>query len=424
MATKQAFDWAALKPKIFSAKLTDLNPYENNPRINQKAIPYVQRSIKRFGFIVPIVVDSAQTLVIAAGHTRHAAALKLCQEEGKDPSSVEVLCLSAEHLTPSQVRQFRLADNRVATFSQDDADKLRAELKDLVADWDAGDFGFEEKDFEAFDFEEEGTEEDVEIEVPAEAISKRGVCYQLGKHRLMCGDSTSKDDIEKLMQGEKCDLVFTDPPYLLETKGGCKDEVGKVLKKQGESIEFIADFDPRKFLNVLPSVFKNGVMNAYIFCNKELLPSYLNYAVENGLAFNVLIWKKPNALPIGDSHRPDIEYLLFFRKKAIWNNGLKGINYSRCLEFSRETGLHPTMKPVGLVSNEIAISSKRDSIVVDFFGGSGSTIIACEVVGRRGRAIEIDPKYVDVIRKRWAEKVYGAGCDWENKTPAIDDGQE
>lgn len=148
MATKQAFDWAALKPKIFSAKLTDLNPYENNPRINQKAIPYVQRSIKRFGFIVPIVVDSAQTLVIAAGHTRHAAALKLCQEEGKDPSSVEVLCLSAEHLTPSQVRQFRLADNRVATFSQDDAEKLRAELKDLVADWDAGDFGFTGDDWD------------------------------------------------------------------------------------------------------------------------------------------------------------------------------------------------------------------------------------------------------------------------------------
>lgn len=147
--TKQntTFDWSALIPKTFPVPLAELNPYENNPRINKRAIPYVKRSIKRFGFIVPIVIDSQTSRVIAAGHTRLAAALQLCEEEGKDPAKVKVLCLSAEHLTPSQVRQFRLADNRVASFSEDDAEKLKRELEDLMDDWDAGEFGFDDDDW-------------------------------------------------------------------------------------------------------------------------------------------------------------------------------------------------------------------------------------------------------------------------------------
>lgn len=152
------FDWSALIPKTFPVPLAELNPYENNPRINKRAIPYVKRSIKRFGFIVPIVIDSQTSRVIAAGHTRLAAALQLCEEEGKDPAKVKVLCLSAEHLTPSQVRQFRLADNRVASFSEDDAEKLKRELEDLMDDWDAGEFGFDDDDWGKVgdDDEEEG----------------------------------------------------------------------------------------------------------------------------------------------------------------------------------------------------------------------------------------------------------------------------
>lgn len=141
------FDWAALLPKTFPVELTRLNPYENNPRINEKAIPYVKRSIRRFGFIVPIVVDKQDSLVIAAGHTRLAAALELCKEEGRDPKTVRVMCLSAEHLTPSMIRQFRLADNRVATFSEDDTDKLAKELFALKDDWDAEAFGFDASDW-------------------------------------------------------------------------------------------------------------------------------------------------------------------------------------------------------------------------------------------------------------------------------------
>ena len=116
-----------------------------------------------------------------------------------------------------------------------------------------------------------------------------------------------------------------------------------------------------------------------------------------------MIWKKPNAIPIGDSHRPDIEYLLLFRKCAIWNNGLNDVNYSRCLEYGREKGLHPTMKPIELITNEIKISSHKNSICVDLFLGSGSTLIACEKTNRICYGMELDTKYCDVIIERWEQ---------------------
>lgn len=230
---------------------------------------------------------------------------------------------------------------------------------------------------------------------------KPGEIWQLGEHRLMCGDSTNKDDVARLMNGEFADCVFTDPPYQLETKGGCKGEIGKALKKQGADIEFISDFDPESFLKTLLYVFKKNTINAYIFCNKNLLPNYLNFAVKNKISYNVLVWKKPNAIPIGDSHRPDIEYLVLFRKNAIFNNSLPNVNYSRCLEYSRETGLHPTMKPISLIGNELKISSNENSIVFDFFGGSGSTLIACEQLNRKCYMMELTEHYCDVIINRW-----------------------
>lgn len=179
------------------------------------------------------------------------------------------------------------------------------------------------------------------------------------------------------------------------------------MKKVEKDIQEISSFNPKAFLEVLPNVFDKN-MNAYIFCNKDLVIDYLNWGKENGYSFNILVWKKPNSIPLGDSHRPDIEYLLLFRKNAIWNNGLKDVNYSRCLEFSRvhkteENGKHPTIKPVELIKNEILISSKKNSIIVDFFGGSGSTLIACEELNRKCRMIEMSPHYCDVIRRRYTK---------------------
>ena len=249
----------------------------------------------------------------------------------------------------------------------------------------------------------EGNTEDDHIPEVKESRVKLGDVWKLGKHRLMCGDSTKESDVNKLMNGDKADMAFTDPPYKIETKGGCKGEIGKGLKKQGQDIDFISNFNPKEFLKILPSVFERKKINSYIFCNKELLPDYLNWARENNFSFNVLIWKKPNAIPIGDSHRPDIEYLLLFRKCAIWNNGLNDVNYSRCLEYGREKGLHPTMKPIELITNEIKISSHKNSICVDLFLGSGSTLIACEKTNRICYGMELDTKYCDVIIERWEQ---------------------
>ena len=372
--------------KITEISVNDLKPYAKNTKKHDKTqIANVAESIKQYGFVQPIVIDKDNVVVI--GHCRLLAAKQLKMKE--------VPCVCVEDLTEEQVRALRIVDNK-SNESEWDFDFLADELSELdLSDFDF-DFGIEDEEEETEIVEDEAPE----VDENAEPITKLGDIWQLGRHRMMCGDSTSITDVEKLMNGEKADMVFTDPPYNIQTEGGCKGEVGKALRKQGKDIEFIADFEPKEFLNVLPCVF-NKNMNAYIFCNKELLPSYLNWAVENRYSYNVLAWKKPNAIPIGDSHRPDIEYMLLFRKNAIWNNGLKNVNYSRCLEVSRETGLHPTMKPISLITNEMQISSNKYSNVVDFFGGSGSTLIACEQLDRTCYMMELDPKYCDVIIKRW-----------------------
>jgi DNA modification methylase len=208
------------------------------------------------------------------------------------------------------------------------------------------------------------------------------------------------------MDNKKAELVFTDPPYRLQVEGGNNQWVGKQANKVGQAIKDIADFQPESFLKTLSFYFESK-MNAYVFCNKELIPEYLSWCLSNNYSFNILVWKKPNALPIGGSHRPDLEYLLFFRKNAIWNNGLPNVNYSKLLEYQRDNSTsHPTMKPLGLIADEILISSNKHGVVVDMFGGSGSTLIACEQTQRTCYMMELDPKYCDVIIERW-EKLTG-----------------
>jgi len=381
-----------IKEKLVS----ELIPYAKNSRTHSdEQVAQIAASIKEFGWTNPILIDGENGII--AGHGRLMAARKLKHDK--------VPTIELKDLTETQRKAYIIADNRLALNAGWDNEMLTIELNDLLADGFALDIlGFDPKELSALlepEVVEGLTDEDAVPEVPEEPKTRLGDIYQLGNHRLMCGDSTSIDAIDKLMLGQKADLVLTDPPYSIETQGGFKGEIGKSLKKQANSIEFIANFEPAEFLNALPLVFQSNKFNAYIFCNKDLLPDYLIWARDNKISFNVLIWKKPNAIPIGDSHRPDIEYLLLFRKSAIWNNGIKDVNYSRCLEYGREKGLHPTMKPVALLENEIYISSNTQSIVLDFFGGSGSTLIACEKTNRHARLIELDPKYCDVIVKRW-----------------------
>lgn len=231
-------------------------------------------------------------------------------------------------------------------------------------------------------------------------IIKKGDIYALGEHVLMCGDSHTEHDMGYLMGTGNADMVFTDPPYNQETRGG--SFVGTGLRKSADKVDFMSNFDPKDFLIRLMDMFLPHKMNAFIFCNKDLIGKYLSWAEARKYKVNILVWKKPNGVPIGNSYRPDIEYLLVFRRNGVFNNGIEGVNYSKLLEHKRvKDKLHPTMKPLELIENQILIASNKRDVVVDPYGGSGSTLIACENTNRRCLMMEIDPDYCNVIIERW-----------------------
>ena len=374
-------------------KLTEIKSNPNNPRvIKDHKFEKLKKSISEFPKMMelrPMVINEDN--IVLGGNMRLKALKDLGYKEVP-----EEWVKRASDLTEEETRRFIIADN--VGFGEHDWEMLANEWDtEELEDWGLEGFPFEEV-IELEAEEDDYTEPDnIQVDVVL------GDLIEIGEHRLLCGDSTNSDQVAKLMNGHKADMVFTDPPYKIETEGGCKGSIGQGLRKQGDSIEFISNFEPTEFLQVLPLIFHKNKLNAYIFCNKELLPDYLVWARDSGYSFNVLIWKKPNAIPIGDSHRPDIEYLLLFRKSAIWNNGLKDVNYSRCLEFGRESGLHPTMKPIELIANEMKISSNENSLVFDFFLGSGSTMVASHQLKRKCYGMELDPKYCQVIIDRMSK---------------------
>lgn len=375
----------------------------------------LEKSLRENGAGRSILLDKDNNIIAGNGIVEAAGQIglekvKIVEAKGDEIIAVKRTDIS---LNSHKGREMALADNATAAVDLDwDDEAIKSEFtEEEMKGWGV--------DLDCNDVEEIEEDEAPEVNESEPADSELGKVYQLGEHRLMCGNSTDAGSVAILMDGQKADMVFTDPPYRLETDGGPKGDIGQALRKQGHSIEFISDFDPQGFLAILPQQFEKNVLNAYIFCNKELLPDYLNWALENKYSYNVLVWKKPNAIPICDSHRPDIEYLLLFRKNAIWNNGLDGVNYSRCLEFGRELGLHPTMKPIELICNEMKISSNKGSNVLDLFGGSGSTLIACEQLGRKCFMMELDPKYCDVIRKRYWKFTTGSEEGWQDGTKAI-----
>ena len=376
--------------KIERMAIADLTLDPNNARAHDdKNLKAIEGSLTEFGQRKPIVIDQNNVIVAGNGTVTAAKALGW--------TDIEVVRVPADW-DADRIKAFALADNRTAELATWNQEVMASQLLELQeAGFEIEEFGFE---LAEPPIDLESIEED---EVPEEAIARSalGDVWQLGRHRLTCGDSTSPELIENLMQGQKADLVFTDPPYRMEAEGGINQWVGRQAAKVGEAIKDIVDFEPQDFLGTLPSYFA-GKMNAYIFCNKDLVPDYLNWAIAKGYAFNILFWKKPNALPLGSQHRPDTEYIIFIRKNAIWNNGLNGVTYSKSLEFARDNSeKHPTMKPLGLISNEILISSNPGGIVVDPFLGSGSTLIAAEQTGRICYGFEMEPKYCDIILQRW-----------------------
>lgn len=373
--------------------IDDLREYENNPRNNDGAVQAVAESIKQFGFKVPIVIDSDN--VIVAGHTRLKAARLLGLET--------VPCIIADDLTPEQVKAYRLADNKTGELAEWDFSALEmelAELSDMDLNFDMSDFGFETTDFE----EPQEIVDDIvpEADEANEPICKCGDVWQLGNHRLVCGDSTNVLDVELLMNGQEADLLVTDPPYNVAYEGSTKDK----LTIQND------DMSDGDFLAFLQTAFENAnnVM-------REGAAFYIWHADSEGFNFRsackntgwkirqCLIWLK-NSIVLGrQDYQWKHEPCLYGWKDGAAHYFIDDRTQSTVWEFNKplRNSEHPTMKPVDLIAKAVNNSSRRGNIVLDLFGGSGSTLIACEQLERKCYTMELDPKYCDVIIKRWEQ---------------------
>lgn len=360
--------------EINMMNVEELIPYVNNPRDNDQAVDAVASSIKNFGFKVPIVIDSENEVI--AGHTRLKAAKKL----GMD----QVPTIIADDLDENQVRAFRLADNRVGELADWDKEILEVELLDIDG-LDMEQFGFDE--LETLLEDDEVVEDEFDDEVPEEPKSKLGQIYQLGEHRLMCGDSTSVDDVEKLMDGNKADMVFTDPPYNIAYQG--------VSDKRTIQNDKMDDDDFVDFLQQSIMVCDT----AYVCCSWQYAHLFKRAMTNLGMPPKaMIIWNKVNPAQHLDKYFKQHE-IIFYYGKFGGEKTLRG-DIWECKR-QRNT-VHPTMKPLELIG--MALEDNPDKkIVYDGFGGSGSTLIACEQLNRKCYTMELEPKYVDVIIDRWEQ---------------------
>ena len=377
------------KMNIVMMKISDIKEYENNPRKNDSAVDAVASSIRSFGFKVPIIIDSNN--IIIAGHTRLKASKKLGYQE--------VPCLIADDLTDEQVKAFRLADNKVAELAEWDLDKLNEELTFLSMDMEQ--FGFEdlEKDLERDVLEDDFDENE---ELPITPYAKRGDVFLLGNHRLMCGDSTIADDVAKLVDGKQMDMIFTDPPYNVDYEGS----TGMKIQNDKQKDEDFYNFLSSAFINMANNVKPGGSIYC---CHADTEGLNFRTAFKNA-GFKLaecLIWVK-NSLVLGRQdyhwrHEPILygwkeggaHYFVYDRTQdTIWE-------YNK----PKANNLHPTMKPLELVGKAIKNSSRKGELILDLFGGSGSSLIASEQIERNAYLMELDERYVDVIVKRYLKFV-------------------
>lgn len=407
--------------QITHLKINDLTQYENNPRDNSAAIEAVANSIREFGFKVPIIVDGNN--IIIAGHTRYKAAISLGLEE--------VPCIIANDLTPEQVKAFRLADNKVGEIATWDLEKLRLELEGIDG-LDMSLFGFEIEPGLDEIFEDDFDPNDHVPEIP---FSQLGDLYILGNHRLLCGDSTKEEDIKKLVDNNQIDLVLTDPPYNVDigAKGDTNEQFdNRRIKNDNMSSEDFLNFLVKVFKN-MKDVLKEG--GSYYICHGSSTLVEFDKALQlnNLKPRQQLIWNK-NTLVLG---RQDYQW----RHECIyygWKEGkahyfvddrtLTTVIDAPSLDFKSmkkdeliqrlediyslknsvlnhdkpsKNDLHPTMKPISLLAELLKNSSSLGQNVLDPFGGSGSTLIACDELKRNAYLNELDETYVDVIVKRY-----------------------
>ena len=372
-------------------KTEDLIPYEKNPRHNEGAITAVAKSIEKFGFKVPIVVDASN--VIVNGHTRLKAAKYLGLKE--------VPTIIADDLTPEQIKAFRLADNKVGEIATWDEELLNAELDelaDLDLDFDMTEFGFDLPDIEGE--EVEVIEDEFEEELPAEPISKLGDIYQLGRHRLMCGDSTNSLEVEKLMGNKKADLLITDPPYNVAYEGKGKEAL--TIKNDSKETNEFHSFLYEAFSAAINNM-KLGSSFYVLYASSEVVNFHTALEEAGFLVKQELIWNKNSMVLSRQDYHWKHEPCLYGWASGGSHSWYSDRKQTTILNFDRPTvnKEHPTMKPVALFDYQIKNSSKQGDCILDLFGGSGTTLIACEQNEREAYLMELDPRYVDVIIARW-----------------------
>ena len=372
--------------EIIRLPLTDIIPYKKNPRKNDEAVSAVAESIKQCGYCSPIIID--ENNVILCGHTRLKALKSLGYKEAE--------CVRKEGMTEEQKQKYRILDNKTAETAEWDFDLLEQELKDL--DFGDFDFGF---DMSAFEEPQEITEDEApEVDEENEPITQLGDIWQLGKHRLMCGDSTDAGTVAILMDGKKADLLLTDPPYNVAYEGKTKDAL--TIENDRMAGDEFKQFLVNAFSAAVDNLKEGGAFYVWFasreHCNFE---SALN---ECGLEVRQeLVWKK-NSMVLGrQDYQWKHEPCLYGWKYGASHNWYNDRAQTTILEFNKpsRSAEHPTMKPVELFAYQIKNSTKKKEIVLDLFGGSGTTIIACEQTGRQGYSMELDPKYCDVIIKRY-----------------------
>ena len=370
--------------QVVMKKISSLLEYDNNPRHNEEAIEAVANSIREFGFKVPIVISSDN--VIIAGHTRLKASVSLGLEE--------VPCIIADDLNDEQIKAFRLADNKTAELATWDLSKLEEELSHI--DMDMLQFGFEEME-ELLPDNASDDDFDITDEIPEVPFSQPGDIYELGPHRLMCGDSTDSKQVATLLDGNEVDMIFTDPPYNVDYEG----TAGKIKNDKMEDNSFYL-FLYEAFSNMFEHTKPGG---AIYVCHADTEGLNFRNAFKNAgykLA-ECLIWVK-NALVLGrqDYHWRH-EPILYGWKEGAAHYFVDDRTQDTIWEYNKpkKNEEHPTMKPLELVGKAISNSSRRHESILDLFGGSGSTMIAADQLDRQSFLMELDERFVDVIVKRY-----------------------
>lgn len=392
-----------LPDKVEHWPLDRLVPHARNARTHSEdQVAQIAGSIAEFGFVNPVLVGDDG--VIVAGHGRVLAARKL------GLSGVPVIVLA--HLTPTQRRALMIADNRIAENAGWDEAMLASELAALKdEDVDLGLLGFDESDIDRLlaEANDESADLDEAPEPPAEPISRPGDLWICGEHRVLCGDATVLADVEKVLGGELADMAFTDPPYNVNYANSAKD------KRKGKNRPILNDALGEDFGAMLYDACVNILMltkGAVYICmsSSELDRLQKAFREAGGKWSTFVIWAK-NTFTLGRAdYQRQYEPILYGWKDGTdhyWC-GARDQGDVWFIDKPSKNDLHPTMKPVGLVERAIRNSSKSRDIVLDLFGGSGTTLIAAERSGRRGRLVELDPKYVDVIVQRWQQATGGS----------------